>query len=347
MDRPAEFEPLTMLQDMAEGLASRTHFAAPTPAQAQQWQAHMRKELGKRLGFLDHPAPELQPVVEQEVDRGSYVRRHVTIRTSARTRMGMYVLIPKEGKRPLPCVLALHGHGYGVKDIIGLREDGGERPEQDGHRKDYGCELAKNGFLVVAPEISCFDERQGTHDSKSHSPPPSTCHEIATFAMMLGGSAMGLRVWDGMRALDYLATIKEADVSRIGAMGISGGGTHTFYSTALDLRIKACVISGCFCGFRHSTLAIYHCTCNFVPGLLQLGELSDLAGMLAPRPCLVENGSTDEMFPLQHVKPTVEKARKAWEIFGAANDLETDYFEGSQHVNGRRAYTFLREKLGK
>ena len=47
---------------------------------------------------------------------------------------------------------------------------------------------------------------------------------------------------------------------------------------ALDPRIKACVISGYFCDWRHSVLAMNHCTCNFIPGLMELGELSDLAG---------------------------------------------------------------------
>ena len=43
---------------------------------------------------------------------------------------------------------------------------------------------------------------------------------------------------------------------RIGKMGISGGGMHTFFSTALDTRIKACVISGYYSTFRDSILAI-------------------------------------------------------------------------------------------
>ena len=347
MSKPTEFEPLTMLQDMADRLALQTRFAAETAMHARQWQVHMRKELASRLGFLNQPVVELEAEVEQEVDRGSYLRRRVVIRTTPHTRMPMYALIPKNAKRPLPCVLALHGHGYGVKDIVGLWEDGSERLEPDGYHKDFGCELAKNGFLVVAPEISCFGERQVQYDLTAPSPHPTTCHHIATFAMMLGGSAAGLRVWDGMRALDYLATLREADVSRIGAMGISGGGMHTFFSTAVDERIKACVISGYFCDFRHSILAMNHCTCNFVPGLLQLGELSDLAGLIAPRPCLVENGSHDEIFPLEHVKPTVEKAHQAWTIFGAAENLETDYFEGRHQISGRKAYAFLREKSGR
>ena len=38
---------------------------------------------------------------------------------------------------------------------------------------------------------------------------------------------IGWRVWDVMRTLDYIATRPELDSSRVGCMGISGGGTVT------------------------------------------------------------------------------------------------------------------------
>ena len=128
-------------------------------------------------------------------------------------------------------------------------------------------------------------------------------------------------------------------------MGISGGGLHTFFSTALDPRIKACVISGYFCDWRHSVLAMNHCTCNFIPGLMEMGELSDLAGLIAPRPTLVENGTKDDIFPIQHVKKTVTNARRAWDVFGAGDKLQTDYFEGRHAIGGAKAYDFLAKHL--
>ena len=196
-------------------------------------------------------------------------------------------------------------------------------------------------FVVIAPEISCFGERVSDYSHLSAGRAPTTCHNVATFASMLGGSVAGLRAWDGLRAVDYLATIKNADVSRLGVMGISGGGMHAFFSACLDPRIKAAVISGYFCDWRQSILAINHCTCNFVPGLLKLGELSDLAGLIAPRPLLVENGTKDDIFPIEAVKKTVKRASCAWKIFG--EKIETDYFEGAHQIHGKRAYDFLRK----
>jgi len=56
---------------------------------------------------------------------------------------------------------------------------------------------------------------------------------------------------------------------------------HAFFSDVPGIRaIRATVVSAYFCNWRPGiTCAISHCTCNFVPGLLTLGELSDLAGL--------------------------------------------------------------------
>jgi dienelactone hydrolase len=254
--------------------------------------------------------------------------------------------VPKKIKKPRATVLALHGHGYGVKDIVGLWEDGSERRTADGYHKDFGCALAERGFIVAAPEISCFGERQMANVEKFGAVGMSgTCHNVATYAMMLGRSAAGMRVLDALRVVDYLISRDDVDADNIGAMGISGGGMHTFFSAAIDTRIKAAVVSGYFCDWRHSILSIYHCTCNFVPGLLNLGELSDLAGLIAPRPLFVEHGTRDHIFPIARVKEAVSKARRAWKVFGAASKIETDYFEGRHRINGEPAYEFLGREL--
>jgi len=135
------------------------------------------------------------------------------------------------------------------------------------------------------------------------------------------------------------------DVSHLGAMGISGGGMHTFFSTCLDERIKACVVSGYFCTFQDSILAMSHCACNFVPGLGRFGEIYDLVGLIAPRPMLVEAGSYDPIFPLPAVRQSVDRANSVYRVFGAQDRLQTDYFEGRHQVSGRRAYDFLMEAL--
>ncbi|MEA2736216.1 MAG: hypothetical protein QOE14_2667 [Humisphaera sp.] len=340
------YDPIPLLDDVAAS-ARTMPFAAKTAADARAWQKRARAAVENCLGFLDTPKVAAKPREIEAVDRGSYVRHKIIIRTSDKSELPLYLLVPKNLKSRTPVVLALHGHGYGVKDIVGLWEDGTERKTADGYHRDFACELAERGFIVAAPEISCFGERQMGNLAEFRAVGLNgTCYNVATYAMMLGKSAAGLRVMDAMRVVDYLTSRKDVDAENIGVMGISGGGMHAFFSAAVDPRIKAAVISGYFCDWRHSILSIFHCTCNFLPGLLNLGELSDLAGLIAPRPLLVEHGYRDDIFPIEHVKRTVNTAKRAWKVFGADRDFATDYFEGRHRINGPAAYEFLSNHLG-
>lgn len=347
-ENPA-LQPTTELHTLAAASA-RFPFTATTFAEAQAWQAACRPALAATLGFLDTPPVDPAPEVVEEVDRGDYIRRKVVIAPAAGVRMPVYLLIPKGATGPLPVALAYAGHGYGVYDIVGLWEDGAERWEAEGYHKDFGVELCKRGFLVAAPEIAGFGERKtdyGYLNTELGQPIPTTCHNAATYAFMLGKSLVGMRVRDSMRLIDYLTTLPEADCDRLCAMGISGGGMLTFFHAAIDERIKATVISGYYSSFRDSILAMNHCTCNFVPGLLTIGEMTDLVGLLLPRPMLVETGIYDPIFPVATVRQSVARARAICAILGGdpARTIEVDEFAGRHRISGTRAYDFLWEQV--
>jgi len=324
-------------------------FRARTLAEARRWQKRTRTALAQTLGFQSEHAVPLQPKKIEEVDKGDYRREKILLRISKDALMPVYVLTPKRGKKPFPVVIAFHGHGYGVKDIVGLWEDGQERETPDGYHKDFAVALCRRGFAVAAPEIACFGERQTDFSylqTAFGQEVPTTCTHTAMLAFHLGASVVGLRVHEARRLVDYLATRREMDTTRLGAMGISGGGMHTFFSTCLDERIRACVISGYYSTFKDSILAMSHCACNFVPGLHHFGEMYDLVGLIAPRPLLVEAGSHDPIFPIQAVKKSVARAKAVYKVFKADDQLQTDYFEGRHQISGRRAYDFLWQRLG-
>ncbi len=323
-------------------------FRAESLPQAQAWQSDTRKALAKTIGMGSIDRQPIHSELIESIDKGDYVREKILIQIDNQVSMPVYLLIPKQARQPLPVVLAFHGHGYGVKDIVGLWEDGQERQSPDGYQKDFGVELCRAGFAVAAPEISCFGERQTDFSyikTALGQEVPTTCAHSAMLAFHMGGSVLGMRVHDGIRLVDYLETRKEFDINRLGAMGISGGGMHTFFSACLDQRIKACVISGYYSTFQDSILAMSHCACNFVPGLGQFGEMYDLVGMIAPRPLLVESGDYDSIFPRQAVEQSVARAEIVYGVFGAQGNIETDYFEGRHQISGRKAYEFLKAAL--
>ena len=343
-----ELQPAYGLWQSYQPENARYRFAAHNLAAAQAWQEETGAALAQTIGFRTLPAADLAPETLETVDRGEYVREKILLRTSPYSAMPVYLLLPKHGRQPFPVVLAFHGHSYGAKDLVGLWEDGAERTTPDGYHQDFAVALCQHGFAVAAPEISCFGERQTDFsylNTLIGQEVPTTCAHTAMLAFHLGGSVAGLRVHDGKRLVDYLTTRSEVDVTRLGAMGISGGGMHVFFSACLDARIKACVVSGYFCLFRESIFAMHHCACNFVPGLHQFGEIYDLAGLIAPRPLLVEAGSHDPIFPLTGVQKAVERTKAVYGVFAAQDRLETDYFEGRHRINGKRAYDFLREHL--
>ena len=319
-------------------------FQAKTITQAKEWQETTRNHLQKALGFQSLPECPLDPTLIEEVDKGDYIRQKWTIQTWQYSIMPFYLLIPKNVEPPFTPVIALHGHGYGVKDIVGLWEDGDERDTVDGYHKDFGVALCRRGFLVAAPEISCFGERTTDFSNIGGFDDGQTCDYISHIAGYLGGTPLGLRIHDSKKLIDYLATRNDINIEMLTAMGISGGGMHTFFSTALDLRIKAAVISGYYCTFRDSILAMDHCECMFVPGLGQFGEMYDLIGLIAPRPVLIESGDHDSIFPREAVLKSVSIAREnVYSVWNKEKVLKTDYFEGRHQISGKKAYDFLWE----
>src|SRR5204863_4063050 len=122
------------------------------------------------------------------------------------------------------------------------------------------------------------------------------------------------RVWGLVRTIDYIAARAGLAASRVGCMGISGGGTATLFSAALEPRIRAAMVSGYLNTFRDSVGSLAHCVDNYVPGILNWAEMHDVAGLIAPRPLFVESGERDHIFPIGASRESFAQVR---EVYGA------------------------------
>ena len=107
----------------------------------QSWKESVRKELRRKLCIDEKPTFGDVSVISEE-DCGSYVRKRMTFSMDGLV-CPFYLLVPKE--KPAALILALHGHGIGVKDAIGLCEE-------ESYQKKFALRLCENGFAVVAPE---------------------------------------------------------------------------------------------------------------------------------------------------------------------------------------------------
>ncbi len=138
-------------------------------------------------------------------------------------------------------------------------------------------------------------------------------------------------VWDQMRALDYLETRPEADMTRVGLTGASGGGLAAMYEFAADERITCAVLV-----VYPSSLEINPdngCACNHVPGVLQIGDRSDIIAIRAPAPVFVIGARQDGEFPPAGTQLTGEKLKKIWGLYGAAESTGWQIFEGPHDYN--------------
>jgi hypothetical protein len=124
-------------------------------------------------------------------------------------------------------------------------------------------------------------------------------------------------------------------------MGISGGGTVTVFSTALEPRIRAAMVSGYLNTFRDSVGSLSHCIDNYVPGILNWAEMHDIAGLIAPRPLFVESGERDNIFPIRASIASFTEVRKIYGVFGASEATEQEVFPDEHAFWGKRGIPFL------
>ena len=143
-------------------------------------------------------------------------------------------------------------------------------------------------------------------------------NQIGTRAALLGWSMARFRIWDAMRALDYLASRSDVDASRLGLMGNSGGGTLTSLTMALDPRIQAAAPS-CYlstlravcadCGPQDAEQNIFG---QLAFGLNHLGYVA----LRAPKPTLMVTKDRD-FFPIRGSRATREVAQYVFAVAGA------------------------------
>jgi len=142
--------------------------------------------------------------VEELAPGPGYRQQRLRFRDPHLGVFGALLLLPEAGAGPYPAVLALPGHN--------------ETPEDHRDRR-HGALLAQRGFAVLVPALRAYDSREAEHE--------------ATVALLCQGfSLLGLRVYEALVALRYLAEHAEVDADRVGLLGHSGG------SATLNLVVR-------------------------------------------------------------------------------------------------------------
>jgi len=352
-----DYRTLPSLWRLYETTPRSLAFGARTVEEWAAWREQLSEQLIELLGGFPSSAqhPPLNPVAIETTETEDYRLEKVAFQSEPDVWTPCYVLTPRRASPPFRPVIALHGHGMGgAAHLIGriVNDDlaGREAAHIAQHNYDYAAQLARHGFLVFAPEQRGLGERiearPGTVTMDDGDPIwQKSCRSIAFNAMLLGKTVIGLRVLDVMRTIDYIAQRPEPVVPGLGCLGLSGGGTTALFASALDSRITVAVVSGYLNTFRDSIMAIQHCECNYIPGILKVAEMSDVAGLIAPRPLLVESGTQDPIFPMSGSRRAYAEVSRVYELLGAAGRLKADVFEGAHRFSGREAFDWLNRWL--
>lgn len=307
-------------------------------------QAGLRALLPQLIGTFATPDDHSIKLLET-VDCGTYIRKRVECSASPYSYFAAYVLIPKQMTTPAPAVIAIHGHGYGSREIVGLLPNGEPDLDTPGIHQHYAIQLVKRGLITIAPDVIGFGERRLSEDMARNAHIANSCDSLSSRMLLMGKTLVGFRVHEILRVLDILSDMPEVDAERIGIMGFSGGALIAYIIAVLDQRIRATVLTGFTNTYQDSILQIHHCICNYIPGQALHADLPQWIGLIAPRPLFVEAGRQDAIFPIQGVHNAIAQLQQIYQQHDAEQQFASDIFEGAHEISGRYAYNWIQKKL--
>jgi dienelactone hydrolase len=296
------------------------------------------------LEVIDRPRVALRPELAEVAPVDGVRKYHLWFHSDAEERVPGYLLLPdpKSFKGPRPVVIALHGTG-GSKD--------------SGEIVNLVQKAVKAGFIGVA-----IDGR--FHGERTQAGTGAVEYNAAitqAFATGKGHPFYYDTAWDVMRLIDYLATRKDVDATRIGLAGISKGGIETYLTAAADTRVAAAVpfigvqsfrwaldngawrarIATIQSGFNGAAAAagkspdsvvfVREFYARVVPGIDGPFDGPAMLSATAPRPLLVVNADSDANTPIAGVRLAVETARPFYAAANASDRLMLIVQENTPH----------------
>ena len=275
--------------------------------------------LKKFLELIKIPPKETNPIaiIEYEDKTNPY---YDEIRFSFESEKGIFIpahiLLPKNKKEKLPMVICLQGHSTGMHVSLAREPHPSKEPILVKGDRDFCVQAVTRGYAAVALEQRGFGELSVTDNFKS-------CHELYFQLMLMGKSLVGERLRDVSALIDAVeVSFPFVDMSKIGIMGNSGGGTTSYFAACVDERIKVSMPSSSFCTFIDAWGSLHHCCCAYIPGILEFMEMSDMAMMIAPRHLVVVNGVHDHIQPFSAAEKAFQKVKEIYQASDNAQNCE-------------------------
>jgi len=287
----------------------------------------IRTEIAEIIGIQPVLAEEtVDYKVLESVEEVGYTRQLIEY-VSGDDKVSAYLLLPeKQGNNPAILINHQHNreHHLGKSEVCGLAGN----PLQA-----FGPELAKKGFVVLAPDSICFESRRKDtsvegFDFWQH------LHEM-TYRIVRGEWLMKKVLEDAMKGISLLAGLECVDKTRIGTLGHSYGGNTVLFLAALDERISFACASGSACTFEHRMKnGVGIELASVIPGFHGKYDIDDLVACIAPRKLLLV--SSDEDKYSMDAPYIVEKAEEKYAELGEPQNLYHKRYQGGHALTEER-----------
>jgi cephalosporin-C deacetylase-like acetyl esterase len=333
---PKQMLTRALKQEAYDALERRrvTYEAVKTPDQWADYQSRLRKAFLEHLGDLPERTP-LNARVVGAFEGERYRVEKVLFESQPRHYVTGVLFLPMTQKPPFPVVVMPCGHSKSGK-----------------------VENQTPAILLAQHGIACFSYDpigQGERvqlfaaDGKSRFSMTTEHTLLGAGSIPLGRGTATYRIWDGMRAIDYVAGRKDIDAANIGVSGCSGGGTLSSYLMALDERVTCAAPSCYLTSWRRllDTIGPQDAEQN-IHGQLAFGmDHADYILMRAPRPTLIL-ASTHDFFDIQGTWDTFRQAKRFYTRMGfgeRVDMLETDAKHGYPKLQREAMLRWMRRWL--
>ncbi len=266
----------------------------------------------------------------ESFDCGSYCRKKIEYNVNGRN-IPAFLLVPK-GEGQFPAILINHQHNrernLGKSEVCGIAGN----PLQS-----FGPALAERGFVVIAPDSICFEERRvNSKGIEENEEQDYWNHFLALCHGVLSGETLAkIVIEDAMGAISVLNNLDIVDKTAIGCLGHSYGGNTTYFITALDKRIRYALASGSVVSYKYR---IENSTgiemASIIPGFIKEFEISDVIKEIAPRDFMIVCADSDKWSKdAPHIYKT---AKENYLLQGAESKLQIKQFVGGHALTQER-----------
>ena len=327
-------------QDVADAALSM-RFKGTTADDCRAWQKDFTTKLKALLGPHAPPAKWKTTVVSaKEFD--DYRREELLLTAEGHPPLPVYLLVPRpKSDKRRPAILAIHGHGaHGHHPVAGRDDLPGVENAIKNYNYDYGRQLVRQGYVVAVPCLTPFGDRLGKSAGKT-----DACADVFIRMQLLGKTLIAEKLArlplvggvarapcrsryrpDRLRRVVVRRPYDDAD----DCVGASHQGLRDF--GALNMM-------------QERISRPYSCGAQIIPGLLQYGDVPEIASLIAPRPCLWEVGSEDKLIDATWADDILLRQRRAYKALNASAHLSIDRFEGGHVWHGKGASILLDKVL--